>query len=337
MCSKRLGLTSLVRAVSDVARMINQLREAVEANPNDAQAFKVLVDALLEVGDPRGELLRRSVDDLAPRVASVEERILAGRLATAADELTIWRGLLWGVQLKRPTPTQFRRLMTRPEWRTVRRLHFLRGRTEPTQRLPVTETVALLCRDALANVREVSALGAELVLALGTQPKTLSIESLIFDSDEGAAFPEVALSALPKLARLTLAGSQQVNALGHLVQSETFMTLTALRLEHFASARDLFDHVLPVSGSLCRFSMPNVEAIRTGQLWALEVLGDVDVARQLFTAQVILAERVDAVHLKTYDVDGEAAALLTHAAGRHGWKLTIEEFGAPPDADDLPF
>ena len=100
--------------------MIEVMRETVLANPDDELALQVYADALLERGDPLGEVVRVAAQHPFPRLAHPSEHFIAGRLASSLIDLTLERTVMTAVTLRRLTPRGFARITGRREWHSMR-------------------------------------------------------------------------------------------------------------------------------------------------------------------------------------------------------------------------
>lgn len=188
--------------------------DAVYANPDDDGPRLVAGDALLELNDPRGELIaeqRRRTDkgNLKP---SKRERELAKKHAVD------WLGPLNGV-LRQPTfrlgflssaalkggKHDWEPLAALPEWRTIEKL--LLGAVSSEQALE------LLAIPQLVSLREVSAVDVTLIEAVAKRVGPLRWTKLVnvspFGANGGNGFAELPKLAkwLPKVTSLSLADS----------------------------------------------------------------------------------------------------------------------------------
>ena len=158
--------------------MLEAMKAAVLADPDDLLTLQVYADALLELGDPLGEVVRAAAHHPFPRVAHASEHFIAGKLASSLIDLTLERAVMTAVTLRRLTPRGFARITGRKEWHSVRSIHFERGKTAKTQVLPVNEVVGLLTHPVMSSLREVTGFDQAVLAELGTQPKRLPVEAV---------------------------------------------------------------------------------------------------------------------------------------------------------------
>jgi uncharacterized protein (TIGR02996 family) len=210
-------VATVKRAKSKPAKASNasKLFEAVYDNPFDDAPRLVLGDALLEQGDPRGELIAEQQRRLAKGVATPSKRERA--LVKAHGES--WLEPLGDV-LRQPTYRlgflcsaaiqggvhDLTALAQRREWRTLEKLFV--GQISPDS------AVELLSLPSLAALREVSAVGVPVLQAVAARRGPLSWTTLtsvpVWGADDpfgGYDLLAQLHDALPKLTRLELAGS----------------------------------------------------------------------------------------------------------------------------------
>ncbi|MCB9679007.1 MAG: hypothetical protein H6737_28155 [Alphaproteobacteria bacterium] len=125
---------------------LDELWEAVYAQPDDTARLLVLADALQAVGDPRGELVALQVAEAegqaTPAVRKRIRELLAAHIDTWTGPLpgvrrasrTFERGLLVSVELD-PTTRTLGASFDTPAWRTLRRLGLASGSAESIAQL----------------------------------------------------------------------------------------------------------------------------------------------------------------------------------------------------------
>lgn len=193
-----------------------KLFEAVYAKPNDETPRIVLGDALLESGDPRGELIAEQRRSQAKKLAAPTklERALIkehgddwlGPLAEVLRLPTFRLGFVSSATLKGGSH-DFSKLRERPEWRTIEKLSIL----------PVAKTAMaaeLVSVPQLVSLREVAGLNAEVLSSLAKNRTRVGCTSLTGFAFFGGATGFSGLDALaenanvfPKLNHLGIAGS----------------------------------------------------------------------------------------------------------------------------------
>lgn len=114
--------------------LADELFAAVLADPTDEAALAVWADALLELEDPRGELVALGRQPASPKrdklIATLvrkHARALLGKLGAIvmlAKHLEYERGLLVGCAIAIDQPSKVKPLIGHPEWRTVRSIYF---------------------------------------------------------------------------------------------------------------------------------------------------------------------------------------------------------------------
>ena len=131
------------------------MRRAALERPDDVATHLIYADALMEVGDPLGELMHRQCLDPKAEAPYALVRRLLGRLSPYVESWRVVRGFLREVRVRRVTPRDFRRLIGRPEWDGVTALSFARGATVRTQRLPALEVFELISHPMCRGLRDV--------------------------------------------------------------------------------------------------------------------------------------------------------------------------------------
>lgn len=260
-------MTLTVSADGDVAQVngdLERLRRAALERPDDLATHLVYADALMEVGDPLGEVMRRQCADPAVEAPYDVARRLLGRLYPYVERWRVVRGFLREVRLRRVTPRNFRRAAGRPEWEGVTSISFARGRTVRTSRLPAPAVVDLLSHPVCRSVREVLDLDDETLRRLAGAPRSFERVSTNFFHWRRQPGDPIQL----KVRMLEFTSDRQVtDAIGWLL----------------ADGRPLFDSVselllpdpgylplslLPVAGpQLRRLDALQVHATRDGERW----------------------------------------------------------------------
>lgn len=154
-------MTRLVIDLQHPEAVLENLRRAAMARPEDLALHLVYSDALSDAGDPLGELIQRQCVDPETEIPEAMSRQVLGALHGHAVGWRIVRGFLREVRLKRTSPRELRQLVGRPEWDGVTALSFARGATVRTQRLPDLEIFDLISHPMCSGLREVTDLDDE--------------------------------------------------------------------------------------------------------------------------------------------------------------------------------
>jgi len=203
------------------ARAIAELFAAVWANPDDDATKLVLADALIAIGDPRGELIQlqfasRQDESGAMRLLQRHGLTWLGALRGKVVPLAYEKGFLASCIVIEPDPAP-------REWTTVH-----------TVQLQEVSHLAML--DALPRVRAVIELEPEILAALLGRPAAGRLVSLGATDAHALFSHHAALDALPALGEVT--------APLHRLRRGADGRLSALDARWSEALLDLFD-VLP--------------------------------------------------------------------------------------------
>jgi len=187
------------------------LFDDILANPEDLELRSVWADALIEQGDPRGELItlqsRAEAGQLTPAQDKRMRSLLAkhrgawlGELAgivQSREGLVFERGLLGACQIQVKNLAGLDAAIGSPLWSTVRSVHFCdRFAWDP-------RIVPLLADPAMRSLREVIYVGANQVFArLARNPRPLPLTSIWTGDDEDRGEPVVTIDEIDNLASL---------------------------------------------------------------------------------------------------------------------------------------
>lgn len=245
------------------------LRQLVLDRPNDEAAHLIYADALMENGDPLGEVIRwhcAHPDDALP---PEQLRAAFGLLGRCAEDLGLVRGIPRYVRLRRVTPTLFGRLVGYPSWESVRSITFLRSRRG--WGLPTQSVVALLAHPVCSRVREVVDIHLPGLVHLAQQP--LTYDRLVLFDDPPTDYRRVLASPVRLRARaLGLASRFRVPHMVRWMMNEGRELLrTAESVSAWCDLPDLlplFEAELP---QLQRISCAGADVWREGGRWHLTV------------------------------------------------------------------
>ncbi|MFO0595153.1 MAG: hypothetical protein U0228_07610 [Myxococcaceae bacterium] len=148
---------------------LDALFDLVVKRPDDDRPRRVYADALLEVGDRRGEVILAQLEGRpAPDSVSHEEWL---RPLKAAGRVGVTRGFPRMVGLARTGEVD----LSAPQWRTVEELHL-------DEDANAADAVRLLESDALPNLRAVEGLGTGVFSRLAPRARPWTKVSLTLDS-----------------------------------------------------------------------------------------------------------------------------------------------------------
>lgn len=166
------------------------LRRYANAHPEDRAALLVYGDALLELGDERGEAIVQGVNDLDALSPSVRWRVM-GRLNGWFRSATLSNGLLRGVSLDSLSRAEFRRLIGLEEWEPVTSigLGLRRARGNWGRSHAAGDVCELLAAPSCSLVKELRDVGFEAFVSLGRLNRS-------FDSINLSSVPEWDCDAL---------------------------------------------------------------------------------------------------------------------------------------------
>ena len=187
------------------------LFDDILANPADLELRSVWADALIERGDPRGELITLQIlAEAGPLTPAQDKRMrsllakhrgawlgeLAG-IVQSREGLCFERGLLAACQIQVKNLAGLEAAIGSPLWSTVRSVHFCdRFAWDP-------RIVPLLADPAMRSLREVIDVGANQVFArLARNPRPLPFTSIWTGDDEGRGEPVVTIDQIDNLASL---------------------------------------------------------------------------------------------------------------------------------------
>jgi uncharacterized protein (TIGR02996 family) len=203
------------------------LLAAVYAAPNDRQLRAVVADALLERGDPRGELIALQLAQAAHAEPTARERELLGRyerrwlggLAAVAwpGSVRFDGGFVIALELKRDA-SAIAEAMTAAQWATLRVLRLPRGR------LAEASLRGLLARPALAGVRRLGNMTLAFAETLAQAGVRLGVTSLALQDVYNPQPPRLNLEAFPRLRLLALPITLAENQL-HALRGQNLETL----------------------------------------------------------------------------------------------------------------
>ncbi len=187
------------------------LFENILANPTDLELRSVWADALLERGDPRGELITLQIrGEAGPLTPAQDKRIRSliakhrgewlGELAgvvQSREGLVFERGVLGACQLQVKNLAGLHKAIGSPLWSTVRSVHFCdRFAWDP-------RSVPLLADPVMRSLREVIYVGENQVFAaLARNPRPLPFTSIWTGDDAGRGEPVVTIDKIDNLASL---------------------------------------------------------------------------------------------------------------------------------------
>lgn len=200
------GLPALVALLPARSDVVDELVARVHAEPDDDGARHVLADALLERGDPRGELIALQ---LAPKRDRRRERqLLRHHLASwlapldsvvVAKTAVFERGFLAACAVSCSDEQVGSAVLARPEWATVRELA-LYARGAGSWELPVSP---LLSAPTMRALRSVRGLRPQALSELGPPLPLTSLHVNLFGAFL-VPLIERATPALPALRHLDL-------------------------------------------------------------------------------------------------------------------------------------
>lgn len=322
--------------------MIEAMRAAVLANPDDVTLRQVLIDALLEVGDPMGEIMRASASDEFPHLGRPDELVLAGRLRPALHDFSVYRAALVAVTLKRLTPREYRRITGRPEWASVRSIHFGRGTYAPTQTLPVQEVATLVTHPVMTSLRELTGFDLEVLREIGTRPPALHLETLHVRCNEAHHFPREPLTSLTHVTRMTLENCQFEHFIG-LVNSPLMSQLRVLELNlRFEDVAEFLLAPLSTDSSLEMFRVGSWQGVREKAGWHLHIEAAGNSFLSLGSLLPAVGPSIHRLTIATQPLSDELRRETCDLAATHGWELHLEETLRGPELvrladDDAPF
>lgn len=175
---------------------LTRLRRLAVDAPDDEAAHLVYADALLEAGDPRGDVIVQQCRDPDWFPSEAQLAHLAGPLYPHAEAFGVKRGMLRTLAQRRRTPTQLRRLVGRPAWDSIEALEFSLGRSG--RPLPTAPVVDLVTHPVCRRLRSLYGLHVAHLCALRCWPRTLDV---VFASMEGEG-PPGDLDATPTRLRI---------------------------------------------------------------------------------------------------------------------------------------
>lgn len=323
--------------------MLDALRTAALANPDDLTTLRIYADALIELGDPEGERILLTVNDEFPLEATWRDDHLLGRLRRAVRGCTVFRGLLWDVTLARVTPREFTRLIGRPEWRTVRTLHFLRGRLSTTQSLPAWECAQLVSHPVMESLRQVTGFDLRALELLGGRHRPVPIEGINVRCIPYDMGPEGPLDALPSLRRLALNDCTE-RTVGPLLAAPFWRRLRTLELSfhHGRVPARSFAPLLLADSQLEFVRFGPCTAVRERDGWSLTIDATGLWAEALVIELEQVGERISRLDLVTSGLEDEARTELMACARRFHWELHLDDVPAGPwqrldPEPDIPF
>lgn len=187
------------------------LLDNILANPTDLDLRSVWADALIERGDPRGELITLQIrGEAGPLTPAQDKRMrsllskhrgewlgeLAG-IVQSREGLVFERGVLGACQIQVKHLAGLQEAIGSPLWSTVRSVHFCdRFAWDP-------RIVPLLANPVMRSLREVIYIGANQVFApLARHPRPLPFTSIWTGDDEGRGEPVVTIDKIDNLASL---------------------------------------------------------------------------------------------------------------------------------------
>jgi uncharacterized protein (TIGR02996 family) len=194
------GALSAVRGAEKRAQArasLADLEARVYADPGDDGARLVYADALVELGDARGELIIRQITGRgSPRelLADAARRAAWAQPMSQAGDCVFERGFPARVRLfSKPNRASFEH----PGWATVKRIDGLGGQ-------PKKLVLEVLSRPAFRHLEHPGSLSAAMVVALAELPRDWLFRGLaVRDAHELHAR---VFERMPRLAELTLSG-----------------------------------------------------------------------------------------------------------------------------------
>lgn len=335
----RHGLPHHVSEAEHALRMIEALRAAVIADPDNLTAAQVLADALLERGDPEGLRLVNSLNELFPRAATDEDAAVLGRLAPLISEATVYRNLLWSVELRRMTPTLFKRITGYAEWAPVRSLRFGRGSMESTQRLPAPQVAALVAHPVMNQLRRIDGFDIGGFNELASVTRRLPIEEIHVACHEGQLLHVQSMPCLSKLKWLSLARCER-QTVETLIRSPLMQQLKVLHIELLDanSATQTFNQLMKRAARLDAFTIGAFTGVREANGWSISMVANW-YTTDLEYLQLALdraGRTIGKLTLTTPPLAEGFRELLCETARDHEWELELRILDQP-EAGDIPF
>lgn len=246
---------------------LEALRQAAIERPDDESVHLVYADALLEAGDPLGELIVAQCRD-PHRIPNEEEFArAAGPLYRAGAAFGVRRGILRTILLKRVTPTQLRRLVGKPAWEPVFAIEFGRGRC--ARAWPTQPLVDLVTHPVCRRLSELYFLHLEGLVRL--LPIDRRFELVHVDVNDETQYPELAETSVQlKIRELVIDCAWPTDRPLHWLLGPGSRVLEAA--ESLALSSHGFDVVELIPNappSLVRLSSEKVIATRSATGWDL--------------------------------------------------------------------
>lgn len=279
------------QAQPSTSPLLDSLRRTVIERPDDEAAALVYADALLDVGDPLGELIAAQCRNPNMPVSEEMYARVAGPLYRAGEAFGVRRGILRTIALRRLTPTKLRRLVGSPAWETVDAIEFRRGRR--ARSLPTGPVFDLVTHPNCSRVTQLYSLHIEGLVAL--LPVRRSYEIVHVEVDDHTVYPDVSEPVRVSIQQLVIGSFYPrdepldwlfAHGRRALDAAETLVLPTPLF--------EALDVLVIAPSTLRRVSSARAGATRTDDGWAVTVMPH-DPGRPTMWEFTTLPQVVDAV------------------------------------------